>query len=198
MANSPQTNSKQTLYSHISRWHVFDLQPPHASCVRRPTSIASSPCFPLIGPCVCPTQIDNEEYGEALSLAHAYNLDSDLVYQRQWRKSTVSIASIQDYLVRRRTTGERWARGDESRRGGRVAERRGEDEVLHQFWCLSRYIRCRRMCARVTEEGYSPLRVHRGPLTLFHASFLPICSTFPHSSHPPPVILYLILFHRFY
>lgn len=45
-------------------------------------------------------QIDNEEYGEALSLAHAYNLDSDLVYQRQWRKSTVSIASIQDYLVR--------------------------------------------------------------------------------------------------
>uniref|UniRef100_A0A671WBP3 NBAS subunit of NRZ tethering complex n=1 Tax=Sparus aurata TaxID=8175 RepID=A0A671WBP3_SPAAU len=43
-------------------------------------------------------KIDNEEYGEALSLAHAYNLDSDLVYQRQWRKSTVSIASIQDYL----------------------------------------------------------------------------------------------------
>uniref|UniRef100_A0A8D3CQG5 NBAS subunit of NRZ tethering complex n=1 Tax=Scophthalmus maximus TaxID=52904 RepID=A0A8D3CQG5_SCOMX len=43
-------------------------------------------------------KIDNEEYGEALSLAQAYNLDSDLVYQRQWRKSTVSIASIQDYL----------------------------------------------------------------------------------------------------
>lgn len=52
--------------------------------------------------CVCLfiPQIDNEEYGEALSLAKAYNLDSDLVYQRQWRKSTVSIASIQDYLVR--------------------------------------------------------------------------------------------------
>uniref|UniRef100_A0A8C1T3G6 NBAS subunit of NRZ tethering complex n=1 Tax=Cyprinus carpio TaxID=7962 RepID=A0A8C1T3G6_CYPCA len=47
--------------------------------------------------CVC-SQIDNEEYGEALSLAQAYGLDSDLVYQRQWRKSTVSIASIQDYL----------------------------------------------------------------------------------------------------
>ncbi|XP_034755435.1 neuroblastoma-amplified sequence isoform X2 [Etheostoma cragini] len=43
-------------------------------------------------------KIENEEYGEALSLAQAYNLDSDLVYQRQWRKSTVSIASIQDYL----------------------------------------------------------------------------------------------------
>ncbi|XP_030627151.1 NBAS subunit of NRZ tethering complex [Chanos chanos] len=43
-------------------------------------------------------KIDHEEYGEALSLAHAYGLDSDLVYQRQWRKSTVSIASIQDYL----------------------------------------------------------------------------------------------------
>ncbi|XP_062857972.1 NBAS subunit of NRZ tethering complex [Trichomycterus rosablanca] len=43
-------------------------------------------------------KIDNEEYGEALSLAHVYGLDSDLVYQRQWRKSSVSIASIQDYL----------------------------------------------------------------------------------------------------
>ena len=52
--------------------------------------------------CMLIPQIDNEEYGEALSLAHAYNLDSDLVYQRQWRKSTVSIASIQDYLVRDR------------------------------------------------------------------------------------------------
>ncbi|MEQ2300284.1 hypothetical protein AMECASPLE_023783, partial [Ameca splendens] len=49
--------------------------------------------------------IDNEEYGEALSLAQAYNLDSDLVYQRQWRKSPVSIASIQDYLskIRKRS-----------------------------------------------------------------------------------------------
>uniref|UniRef100_A0A8B9IYF2 NBAS subunit of NRZ tethering complex n=1 Tax=Amazona collaria TaxID=241587 RepID=A0A8B9IYF2_9PSIT len=43
-------------------------------------------------------KIDNEEYGEALSLAQAYGLDSDLVYQRQWRKSTVNVASIQDYL----------------------------------------------------------------------------------------------------
>uniref|UniRef100_A0A8C6NXV8 NBAS subunit of NRZ tethering complex n=1 Tax=Nothobranchius furzeri TaxID=105023 RepID=A0A8C6NXV8_NOTFU len=50
-------------------------------------------------------KIDNEEYGEALSLAQAYNLDSDLVYQRQWRKSPVSIASIQDYLskIRKRS-----------------------------------------------------------------------------------------------
>ncbi|XP_068136383.1 NBAS subunit of NRZ tethering complex isoform X2 [Hyperolius riggenbachi] len=43
-------------------------------------------------------KIDNEEYGEALSLAHSYGLDTDLVYQRQWRKSTVNIATIQDYL----------------------------------------------------------------------------------------------------
>ncbi|XP_028652676.1 NBAS subunit of NRZ tethering complex [Erpetoichthys calabaricus] len=50
-------------------------------------------------------KIDNEEYGEALSLAKAYGLDSDLVYQRQWRKSAVSIASIQDYLskIRKRS-----------------------------------------------------------------------------------------------
>ncbi|XP_068793258.1 NBAS subunit of NRZ tethering complex isoform X1 [Struthio camelus] len=43
-------------------------------------------------------KIDSEEYGEALSLAQTYGLDSDLVYQRQWRKSAVNIASIQDYL----------------------------------------------------------------------------------------------------
>uniref|UniRef100_A0A4W4GXW6 Neuroblastoma-amplified sequence n=1 Tax=Electrophorus electricus TaxID=8005 RepID=A0A4W4GXW6_ELEEL len=50
-------------------------------------------------------KIDNEEYGEALSLAHVYGLDSDLVYQRQWRKCSVSIASIQDYLskIRKRS-----------------------------------------------------------------------------------------------
>lgn len=44
-------------------------------------------------------QLDNEEYGEAKALAEAYGLDCDLVYQRQWRKSPVEIASIQDYLV---------------------------------------------------------------------------------------------------
>ncbi|XP_051471909.1 NBAS subunit of NRZ tethering complex isoform X2 [Apus apus] len=43
-------------------------------------------------------KIDNEDYGEALFLAQAYGLDSDLVYQRQWRKSAVNVASIQDYL----------------------------------------------------------------------------------------------------
>ncbi|KAL3866901.1 hypothetical protein ACJMK2_044151 [Sinanodonta woodiana] len=43
-------------------------------------------------------KINNEEYGEALALAKAYGLDSDLVYQRQWKKSPVSKASIQDYL----------------------------------------------------------------------------------------------------
>jgi hypothetical protein len=66
---------------------------------------------------MCVFQIDNEEYGEALSLAHAYNLDSDLVYQRQWRKSTVSIASIQDYLVRE---------GEDMRPG--IGERHSERE----------------------------------------------------------------------
>lgn len=67
-------------------------------------------CFFLFVP-----QIDNEEYGEALSLAQAYNLDSDLVYQRQWRKSTVSIASIQDYLVRYKRKRDRY---EDMRDGG--------------------------------------------------------------------------------
>uniref|UniRef100_A0A8C8Z0R0 NBAS subunit of NRZ tethering complex n=1 Tax=Prolemur simus TaxID=1328070 RepID=A0A8C8Z0R0_PROSS len=43
-------------------------------------------------------KIENEEYEEALSLARTYGLDTDLVYQRQWRKSAVNIASIQNYL----------------------------------------------------------------------------------------------------
>lgn len=43
-------------------------------------------------------KIDNEEYGEALALAIAYDLDCDLVYQRQWHNSPVSVASINDYL----------------------------------------------------------------------------------------------------
>ncbi|XP_022105886.1 neuroblastoma-amplified sequence-like [Acanthaster planci] len=43
-------------------------------------------------------RIENEEYGEALVLARRFNLDADLVYQRQWRKARVSIAAIQDYL----------------------------------------------------------------------------------------------------
>ncbi|XP_036729104.1 neuroblastoma-amplified sequence isoform X1 [Balaenoptera musculus] len=43
-------------------------------------------------------KIENEEYEEALSLAQTYGLDTDLVYQRQWRKSAVNIASIQNYL----------------------------------------------------------------------------------------------------
>lgn len=103
----PILNKRCIHIFHDGTYLIYSRLPPHALCVRRPTFATSSPCFPLIWACVCPTQIDNEEYGEALSLAHAYNLDSDLVYQRQWRKSTVSIASIQDYLVRRRTMGER-------------------------------------------------------------------------------------------
>lgn len=77
-------------------------------------------------------QIDNEEYGEALSLAHAYNLDSDLVYQRQWRKSTVSIASIQDYLVRdRRNKSDRC---EEMSKGGGGMTKKREREMKN---CIS-------------------------------------------------------------
>ena len=35
----------------------------------------------------------------ALDLARKYSLDCDLVYQRQWRNTPVSVTSIQDYLV---------------------------------------------------------------------------------------------------
>nr|XP_042904334.1 neuroblastoma-amplified sequence [Parasteatoda tepidariorum] len=43
-------------------------------------------------------KINNEEYGEALALAQTYNLDTDLVYQRQWRKMPATVETIHDYL----------------------------------------------------------------------------------------------------
>ncbi|KAK1127326.1 hypothetical protein K0M31_003870 [Melipona bicolor] len=43
-------------------------------------------------------KIDIEEYEEALSLANMYNLDTDLVYQTQWRKSELSLNAIQEHL----------------------------------------------------------------------------------------------------
>ena len=44
-------------------------------------------------------QINLEEYGEALELAQRFKLDTDLVYQRQWTKSPITVISIKDYLV---------------------------------------------------------------------------------------------------
>ncbi|XP_053978605.1 NBAS subunit of NRZ tethering complex-like isoform X1 [Hylaeus volcanicus] len=43
-------------------------------------------------------KIDIEEYEEALALANTYNLDTDLVYQTQWRKSELSLNAIQEHL----------------------------------------------------------------------------------------------------
>jgi hypothetical protein len=44
-------------------------------------------------------KLNQEEYGEALALAKAYNLDTDLVYQKQWRSKPISKSTIIDYLV---------------------------------------------------------------------------------------------------
>lgn len=49
------------------------------------------------GACV---QIEGGAYGEALSLAARFGLDSDLVYQQQWRRTPVSSDAIHNYLVR--------------------------------------------------------------------------------------------------
>ncbi|KAK2578040.1 hypothetical protein KPH14_008457 [Odynerus spinipes] len=43
-------------------------------------------------------KIDIEEYEEALILANTYNLDTDLVYQTQWRKSKLSLTAIHEHL----------------------------------------------------------------------------------------------------
>ena len=51
-------------------------------------------------------KIDAEEYGEAIMLAQHYRLDTDPVYERQWRKSSKSVAAIHDYLgkIKRRVS----------------------------------------------------------------------------------------------
>jgi hypothetical protein len=45
-------------------------------------------------------KIDMEEYGEALIMAQHYELDSDQVYDRQWRLSNLSVVAIKDYLAK--------------------------------------------------------------------------------------------------
>jgi len=44
------------------------------------------------------TKVDSEEYGSALLLAQKYFLDTDVVYQKRWRKENVSTNTIQDFL----------------------------------------------------------------------------------------------------
>lgn len=46
-------------------------------------------------------KLASEEYGEALQLAKTYKLDTDLVYQKQWRSKPISKSTIIDYLVNR-------------------------------------------------------------------------------------------------
>ncbi|KAM3960846.1 LOW QUALITY PROTEIN: NBAS subunit of NRZ tethering complex [Aphomia sociella] len=43
-------------------------------------------------------KIESGNYTEALTLADTFNLDSDLVYQQQWRKNPVSSDAIEKYL----------------------------------------------------------------------------------------------------
>lgn len=43
-------------------------------------------------------KLNAEEYGEALQLAKAYKLDTDLVYQKQWKIKPISKSTILDYL----------------------------------------------------------------------------------------------------
>ena len=46
----------------------------------------------------CVQRFISQEYEEALALANTYNLDTDLVYQTQWRKSQFSRKDIQEHL----------------------------------------------------------------------------------------------------
>ncbi|KAL0901958.1 hypothetical protein ABMA27_007101 [Loxostege sticticalis] len=52
-------------------------------------------------------KIESGNYSEALTLAETFNLDSDLVYQQQWRKNPVSTDAIEKYLSK--VTKKIWA-----------------------------------------------------------------------------------------
>lgn len=43
-------------------------------------------------------KVDQGEYGEALNIAQTNDLNTDLIYERQWELSPVTQASIQSYL----------------------------------------------------------------------------------------------------
>lgn len=47
---------------------------------------------------MCFLQINNGEYAEALHLANRFELDSDRVYQHQWRKTEPTKANIDSLL----------------------------------------------------------------------------------------------------
>ena len=40
-----------------------------------------------------------QEYDQALLLARQYNLDTGVVYQKQWETAPISQESIENYLV---------------------------------------------------------------------------------------------------
>ena len=44
-------------------------------------------------------KINLEHYGEALDLAKRFGLNTDLVFQQQWKNKRVSKITIHDYLV---------------------------------------------------------------------------------------------------
>ncbi|KAK7009358.1 neuroblastoma-amplified sequence [Biomphalaria glabrata] len=94
MARSTRV-SKQVLYylTDSERFQPPKKKPRLVTKVYRIVSLKSTTPEELFT-----KKIEAEEYGEALSLAQAYMLDSDLVYQKQWRKSAVTRASIEDYL----------------------------------------------------------------------------------------------------
>ena len=92
-----KSTTPEELYSRKVRCGTLRLESWRLCCIELASHKCGKPAFVTVR-LLC-LQIDREEYGEALALAKAYGLDCDLVYQRQWRKTPVSVASIQDYLV---------------------------------------------------------------------------------------------------
>ncbi|KAK2701260.1 hypothetical protein QYM36_020070 [Artemia franciscana] len=83
---------------------VTDKQPPE----KTPTFVSNTfrllhikPTTPIE---VFNEKLDLEEYGEALLLARRYDLDADLVFQRQWKNKEVSLVTIKDYLHKIKNT----------------------------------------------------------------------------------------------
>ncbi|XP_026731752.1 neuroblastoma-amplified sequence-like isoform X2 [Trichoplusia ni] len=92
------------LARELLKWVLFGITDMEAFQPRPRRITVVSRVYRLLGlKSTTPTElfsrkIESGNYNEALALADTFNLDSDLVYQQQWRKNPVSTDAIQKYL----------------------------------------------------------------------------------------------------
>ncbi|KOB63233.1 putative neuroblastoma-amplified protein, partial [Operophtera brumata] len=89
-------SDESTVVYAITDIETFQPKPRRITCVSRVyrlLAVKSTTPSELFS-----RKIESGQYSEALKLAETFKLDSDLVYQQQWRKNPVSTDAIQKYL----------------------------------------------------------------------------------------------------